>query len=125
MLLTPDVYNTFIKSFNDAIKLADPKDRSLIIKALKRFPKYNDLLKLNLSYDLESIKRYAKNPLKTHYIQLDDPFIVHYGGQDAFKTLSDGDFNQITGIVKGLRIIIHKLEDVDTSVIFGIVESDI
>ncbi|QGT53775.1 hypothetical protein HYQ09_gp011 [Acinetobacter phage vB_AbaM_Konradin] len=119
MKLTATIYNNLVKVFNDAANLSKtPNERKLIIEARKRFPTYNELLNLDLDYDEQSIKKYAKNPLRVCEIDeaSDEGIFKHMHFSDANLTTLEN--NRLAGI----RVILHTYSDGKVSAIFGAVE---
>lgn len=119
MKLNATIYNNLVKVFNDAANMAKShSDRALIVECRKRFPTYNEMLKLDLDYDEASIKRYAKNPLKVCEIDeaSDEGIFKHMHFSDANLTTLEN--NRLAGI----RVILHTYSDGKTSAIFGAVE---
>lgn len=119
MKLTATIYNNLVKVFNDAANLSKtPNERKLIIEARKRFPTYNELLNLDLDYDEQSIKKYAKNPLKVCEIDQasDEGIFKHMHLSDANLTTLEN--NRLAGI----RVILHTYSDGKVSAIFGAIE---
>lgn len=119
MKLTATIYNNLVKVFNDAANLSKtPNERKLIIEARKRFPTYNELLNLDLDYDEQSIKKYAKNPLRVCEIdQASDEGIFKHA------YISDANLSTLeNNLLRGIRVILHTYTDGATSAIYGVVE---
>ncbi|QQO96210.1 hypothetical protein CPT_Minot_007 [Acinetobacter phage Minot] len=119
MKLTATIYNNLVKVFNDAANLSKtPNERKLIIEARKRFPTYNELLNLDLDYDEQSIKKYAKNPLKVCEIdQASDEGIFKHA------YISDANLSTLeNNLLRGIRVILYTYTDGATSAIYGVVE---